>query len=324
MNQPHNRILLALALLILASVACSLLTQPASEPVPTLEKILTVETTPTLPPVSEELPTISSGAELKDITYCIAEGVELKMDMYYPTSYENSLPVVVYVHGGGWTGGDKTKGAGYRFIPALLDRGYLLVAVNYRLAPEYKFPAHIEDVKCAVRHLREEAETYNLDPNRIGAIGGSAGGHLVALLGVTDESAGMEGDGGYLDKSSRVQAVVDMFGPIDPTDACTDGWARQVFGVANCEAEIISLASPLVYVSGDDPPFLILHGDKDELVPLEQSQIFYDSLAAAGIPATLQIVKNAGHGLSGAEDPIDPGYEALMQLAADFFDQYLK
>ena len=308
---------------ILLLTACSLFSQPIEDPIPTSANRPLVKKKPTQTPISEDSPTISPGMELKDITYCITSGVELKMDLYYPDEVETQLPVIVYVHGGGWTGGDKASGAGFRFLPVLRERGYLTISVNYRLSPKYKFPAHIEDVKCAIRHLRAEAETYHLDPNRIGAIGGSAGGHLVALLGVTDESAGMEGSGGYLEYSSRVQAVVDLFGPIDPAESCTVGWARQVFG-ANCEDEIISLSSPLAYVSNDDPPFLILHGDLDELVLLEQSQIFYDSLTAAGVPATLQVIKNAGHGLSNSGDPIDPSIEALLQLAADFFDQYLK
>lgn len=301
------------------SLSCSLFTQSAEYPIPTLADKPTTEPQSTTPArASSPIP------DKPDITYCAAGNIELKMDMYYPVTDETSLPVVVYVHGGGWTKGDKSGGAGYRFIHALIERGYLVVAVNYRLAPEHKFPAHIEDVKCAIRHLRAEAETYNLDPNRIGTIGSSAGGHLAALLGVTDESDEMEGDGGYLDQSSRVQAVVDIFGPTDPAAFCTGGWARQVFGTASCEDEIISLASPLVYVSSDDPPFLILHGDMDELVLLEQSQVFYDSLTAAGVPVTLQVVRNAGHGFSQAGGPIDPSYEALIQLAADFFDLYLK
>ncbi len=308
---------------VLILTACSLFTQPAKDPNSTPADIPLVEIKPTQPSISEDLPMISPGTELKDITYCIASGVELKMDLYYPDEVETLLPVIVYVHGGGWTGGDKANGAGFRFLPVLRERGYLTISVNYRLAPEHKFPAHIEDVKCAIRHLRAEAETYHLDPNRIGAIGSSAGGHRVALLGVTNESAGMEGSSGYPEYSSRVQAVIDMFGPIDTAESCTIGWARQVFG-ANCEDEIISLSSPLAYISNDDPPFLLLHGDMDELVPLEQSQIFYDNLTAAGVPATLQIIKNAGHGLSSTGDPIDPDYKTLLQLAADFFDQYLK
>lgn len=308
---------------VFALTACSLFSQPIEDPIPSPADIPLAEIKPTQPPVSEDAPLIAPGTELKDITYCVANGVELKMDLYYPDEVETLLPVIVYVHGGGWTGGDKASGAGFRFLPVLREGGYLTISVNYRLSPKYKFPAHIEDVKCAIRHLRAEAETYNLDPNRIGAIGGSAGGHLVALLGVTDESAGMEGSGGYIEYSSRVQAVIDLFGPIDPTESCTVGWARQVFG-ANCEDEIISLSSPLAYVSSDDPPFLILHGDRDELVLLEQSQTFYDSLTAVGVPATLQIIKNAGHGLSSSGDPIEPNIEALLQLAVDFFDQNLK
>ncbi|MCD4673127.1 MAG: alpha/beta hydrolase [Anaerolineaceae bacterium] len=312
MSKIRSLILFATILpgLTFTSLSCSAFTQPAN--VPTTEPQSFASTpAPTLIP------------DKPDITYCTADNVELKMDMYYPTMDETSLPVVVYVHGGGWTSGDKTRGTGIRFIPTLIERGFLVVAINYRLSPEYKFPAHIEDVKCAIRHLRAEAETYNLDPDRIGAIGSSAGGHLVSLLGVTDESAGMEGSGGYLEYSSRVQAVIDISGP-DPTLFCADAWVRQIFGAEDIDAEIISLASPLVYISNDDPPFLILHGELDELVTLEQSQVFRDSLTTAGVTATLQVVSNADHGFKQKGNPIDPSYESLIQMAADFFDQHLK
>jgi acetyl esterase/lipase len=237
------------------------------------------------------------------------------------------VPAVLYVHGGGWTKGDKAAGAGASEIPELISRGYLVAAINYRLAPQYKFPAQIEDVKCAVRFLRANATTYGIDPERIGAWGGSAGGHLVALLGVTDATAGFEGNGGYADQSSRVQAVVDMFGPSDLTTAfqgANTQLLEQVFGTTDRNSDIVKQASPVTWVSSDDPPFLILHGEKDTLVPPSQSKILYDRLVAAGVPATLTIVKNAGHGFAPARGTIDPSRIAITKMVADFFDKYLK
>jgi acetyl esterase/lipase len=123
------------------------------------------------------------------------------MDIYYPRKASGPVPIAVYVHGGAWAVGDKTWVTAPLDIEELIDRGYMLCAIDYRLAPRYKFPAQIEDVKCAIRFLRANASKYGIDPTRIGAWGESAGGHLVALLGVTDSSAGLEGSGGYADQS---------------------------------------------------------------------------------------------------------------------------
>ena len=262
-----------------------------------------------------------------DVTYGMADGVALKMDIYYPKMTYGAVPAILYVHGGGWTKGDKRAGAGSTEIPELVSRGYLVAAINYRLAPQYKFPAQIEDVKCAVRFLRANAANYGIDPDHIGAWGGSAGGHLVALLGVTDAAAGFEGNGGYADQSSRVHAVVDMFGPTDLSamfQGAGPGLMKQVFGTTDKTSDVVKRASPVTWVSSDDPPFLILHGEKDTLVPPSQSKILYERLIAAGVPATLTIVENAGHGFTPTGGTIDPSRTEITGLAADFFDQYLK
>jgi len=263
----------------------------------------------------------------RDVIYGTAGGVDLKMDIYYPGFATGAVPAVLYVHGGGWTKGDKRIGAGATEIPELRSRGYLVAAINYRLAPQYKFPAQIEDVKCAARFLRANATIYGIDPEHIGAWGGSAGGHLVALLGTTDAAAGFEGSGGYADESSRVQAVVDMFGPTDLTAIFQGAGTRlmeQVFGTTDRNSDIVKRASPVTWVSNDDPPFLILHGGKDRLVPPSQSKILYNRLLATGLPATLVIVKNAGHGFMPAGGTIDPSRNEITEMVADFFDQYLK
>lgn len=276
-------------------------------------------------------PTASSLARLgkveRDITYGMADGVALKMDIYYPLSANGPVPALVYVHGGGWTMGDKALGAGILDVSELVARGYLVAAINYRLAPQYKFPVQIEDVKCAIRFLRAHAVNYEINPERIGVWGGSAGGHLVALLGTTGKSAGLEGSGGYDDQSSRVQAVVDMFGPADLTvffEGNKSDLLQKVFGATDYKSEIVKRASPVTYVTSDDPPFLILHGEKDTLVPLSQSQILYDRLKAVGVPVTLVVVKNAGHGFQPAGGPISPTRIELTRMMADFFDRYLK
>jgi acetyl esterase/lipase len=262
----------------------------------------------------------------RDVTYCTLDGVELKMDIYRPQRSAAPTPALLYVHGGGWTGGDKRSGEGIRDIPELLARGYLVAAVNYRLAPRYKFPAMIEDVKCAVRFLRANAERFSINPEKIGAWGGSAGGHLVALLGTADATAGWD-VGQYLEQSSRVQAVVDMFGPTDLTvlfEGANPRLMEQVFGTSDRNSETLQKASPVNWVSSDDPPFLILHGERDPLVPVSQSQLLYEKLRAAGVPATFVIVKNAGHGFAPLGGPISPSRQELTKMIGDFFDQYLK
>jgi len=264
---------------------------------------------------------------MRDVTYGNAGSVALKLDIYYPKSATEAVPAVVYVHGGAWIQGDKAIGAGANEIPELVNRGFLVVSVDYRLAPQHKWPAQIEDVKCAIRFLRAHAAEYGINPQRIGAWGGSAGGHLVAMLGTTDASVGLEGTGGYAEESSRVQAVVDMFGPAD-LSVLFRGYRgdllEQVFGTADPNSQIARLASPVTYVSADDPPFLILQGDKDNVVPLEQSQILYDRLLAGGVPASMVVVKNAGHGFIPSGGTMSPSRSEITTLVADFFEEYLK
>ncbi|MBI3915311.1 MAG: alpha/beta hydrolase [Chloroflexi bacterium] len=283
--------------------------------------------TPT--PATRDQSRASSARVDREVTYCLAAGVALKMDIYYPQKSEGKpAPVAVYVHGGGWTSGDKGGGAGTVETPELVARGYLVAAVNYRLAPTFKFPAEIEDVKCAIRFLRANAAKYDLDPNRIGAWGGSAGGHLVALLGTSDANAGLEGGGGYAEQSSRVQAVVDMFGPADFTGdygSINTRLMQNVFGAsASNAAEIAKRYSPTTYISKDDPPFLILHGEQDQVVPLSQSQILLEKLKAGGVDATLVVVKNAGHSFSRAGGAINPSRTEITKIVVDFFDKQLK
>ncbi|MBM3181366.1 MAG: alpha/beta hydrolase [Chloroflexi bacterium] len=318
MKQPY----FFFTLLAVTALACSLPGKPSD----TTQLLETATQTPIhvereAGGISSELDSSKLGTVEKDVTYCTMEGVALKMDIYFPLSGQSLLPVTMYVHGGGWSSGDKAKGAGALEIPSLQSAGFLVVSVNYRLAPEYPFPAMIEDVKCAVRYLRAHAGEYNLDTNRIGVWGGSAGGHLVNLLGTTDEKAGFD-VGEYLYQSSRVQAVVDMFGPTDLTVQFEGGYegASRVF--AGFDA---ALASPVTYVTPDDPPFLLFHGDSDPLVPIEQSQILLAALQAAGVPAELVTVENAGHSFKPVDGKtISPSRQGIAQMVVEFFEEQLK
>jgi acetyl esterase/lipase len=287
------------------------------------------------PPETRQPPTVTppptplqTGMEMRDVVYCTTNNIPLKMDIQFPFRDRGPWPVVIYVHGGGWISGSKLDHFGDLDVPALREAGYTAIAVSYRLAPQYPFPAMIQDVKCAVRYLRAHAAEYNLDPDRIAVRGASAGGHIAAMLGVTDRSSGWD-VGEYLDQSSRVQAVIDMFGPTSLTDRSAENLlalaGTSLFGDNSFSEHDLRLASPLSYVSADDPPMLILHGDSDAVVNLTQSKLFYRALVAAGVPAELVIVQNSGHEFEPVNgSPISPSRAEITQLMIDFLDRYLK
>jgi acetyl esterase/lipase len=290
--------------------------------------------TPTSLPgfTSKPAPVAASGEltfsqRLQDVTYCTNDGVDLKMDVYFPWKPAGLSPVIVFVHGGGWVAGTKTGTPGMSYFLELARRGYTTFSIDYRLSPTYTFPAHIIDVKCAVRHIRAHAAEYNIDPNRIGAWGASAGGHLVALLGTSDQSAGWD-VGQYLEQSSRVQVVVDMYGVHDFTTEYVvgnlRGLDRMVFGAGSPADPKLGQASPVNYITPDDPPFLILHGDMDTTIPVTQSQIFHDRLVAGGVPSVYVVVHNAGHGFGAVGGPLDPPYATISKTILGFFDEYLR
>lgn len=261
---------------------------------------------------------------LHDITYCTNNGVDSKMDIYFPIKFGGGpSPVLIYVHGGAWISGDKKTNVGTPDIPELLSRGYIIATVNYRLAPEHKFPAQIEDVKCAVRYLRSNAENYNIDPDNIGAFGDSAGGHLVSLLALTNESAGFD-KGQYLNYSSSIKAVVDYFGPTNLTDSnfynIYSVALEQIFG----SHENMVNASPVKYVKKESPPFLIFQGDRDIIVFQDQSKELYNKLITENATATIIIVNGSTHGFVKVGENMVPSRENITTMVADFFDKYLK
>lgn len=262
----------------------------------------------------------------KDVIYCTCD-IPLTMDLYYPSHTDKPLPTIVYVHGGGWYSGDKETGTGKYDIAPLVKNGYLVAAINYRLAPRYKFPAQIEDVKCAVRFLRANADKYNIDINNIGAFGDSAGGHLVSLLGVTADSSVFGKCEVNSEQSDSVQAVVDIYGPADLTtnfEVYNSLFLETVFNTTEPDAEILEKGSPVSYVSDDAPPFLIIHGDKDDIVSPEQSQTLYNQLLSASVPASLLVVQNCGHVFAPTGGPIYPTRAEITDRIINFFDQYLK
>jgi acetyl esterase/lipase len=242
-----------------------------------------------------------------------------KMDIYFPES-GGPWPALVYVHGGSWMQGDKSEAV--MLARGMSMQGYLVVSLNYRLYPAGKFPNMIEDVKCGIRSLRAHASEYNLDPNRIAAIGPSAGAHLVSLLGTSDQSAGWD-VGEYLDQSSRVQAVIAMAPVTDLTRNFPNADIEAMRHVGFGEDNIVQ-ASPITHVTADDPPFLLIHGDQDTFVPSEQSQLIYDRLVQMNVPAQLIIVKNAGHSFVAPDGSATPTVAEINQIILDFLAKYLK
>jgi acetyl esterase/lipase len=240
-------------------------------------------------------------AEL-DIVYEKVGGKELKLDLARPAEGKGPFPCVVCLHGGGWRMGNKRDIRPW--IQFLASEGYVAVSVGYRLAPDAVFPAQIEDAKTAVRFLRANADKYHVDKDRIATMGWSAGGHLACLLGLTDEKAGLEG-ALYPKESSRVKAVVDYFGPTDLAGFANDDTAQRgmlgpFIGAKFSENPAAhEKASPIKYVTKDAPPFLIFHGTKDWIVPIEQSRALKEKLKDVGVSVKLVEVEGEGHGWTG-------------------------
>jgi acetyl esterase/lipase len=239
----------------------------------------------------------------RDLVYGKGGDTEMKLDLAMPKDGDGPFPVVVCIHGGGWRQGNRQQMS--KTIEVLAGRGYVAVTPSYRLAPDAKYPAQIEDVKAAVRWLRANAKTYKINPDRVGAIGFSAGAHLACLLGVTNKDDDLEGKGGNADQSSRVQCVVSFFGP---TDLTRDDWTKEVEdnilvpflgATIKDKPELYKKASPVAYVTKEAPPFLFFHGDKDKLVGLEQSKILAEKLQKAGASAKVVVVEGEGHGWAG-------------------------
>jgi len=262
------------------------------------------------------------GSAYRDVTYCDSQ----QLDLYIPSAAAHPLPLAVFVHGAGFTGGDKASLPQFPiFLDALTSAGYAVASVNYRLAPQYKFPAQIEDVKCAIRYLRDHAQTYQLNTSEYFAFGTSVGGELVSLAALTGGHSVFD-VGAYLNESSTLTAVADMFGPANLTSCGCFTDPQSVFGdnLSN-----IVLASPSHYVAPDAPPILIIHGDDDACpspnpcVPVSQSIQFYDQLTAMGDQTQLVLVQNMAHMfVQVGPQPINPNLAQIAQDIVTFFDQH--
>ncbi len=257
----------------------------------------------------------------RDLAYVDNGHERHKLDLFLPAQAQGPLPVLIWVHGGGWQNGSKDGcpplRAGY------VERGYAVASLNYRLSGHAVFPAQIEDCKAAIRWLRAHAKEFGLDPQRFGVWGSSAGGHLVALLGTSGEVKAFD-VGAHLDQSSAVQAVCDYYGPTDfVAFVTTKGYeshaaanapeAKLLGGTVEEKRELATQANPITHVSADDPPFLIVHGDRDPVVPLNQSELLFEALKKAGVSVHFHTIEGAAHGGGGFSGP------EIETLVADFF-----
>jgi acetyl esterase/lipase len=266
---------------------------------------------------------------LRDLPYAGNDNPRQCVDLLLPEkpTSDRPLPVLVWIHGGAWRGGDKR--GGIRQLGDLVASGnYAGASVAYRLSAEAVWPAQIHDCKAAIRWIRANADKHGLDPQRIGVWGSSAGGHLVAMLGTSGGAAPLEGDlGPHTHQKSTVRCVVDFFGPSEllsmsqyasriDHDAAESPESRLVGGPLQQRKEAARSASPITYVSKDDPPFLIVHGTEDPLVPFNQSERLEAALRTAGGEVTFIKVEGGGHG--GFRSP------ELSRRVELFFDKHLR
>lgn len=274
-----------------------------------------------LPLTAGAAPVPDGVAVSRDLVYAAPDGIPQLLDLYRPAEPSRPLPVVVWVHGGGWKNGSKGNCPGV----FLAKHGYAVASIDYRLTDTACWPAQINDCRTAVQFLRDHAAEYHLDAKHIAAWGGSAGGHLAALMGTLDAPENEQ-------TSSRVQAVIDFYGPADlltmppntpspdktEKDLANSNGAKLLGGTVRDRPKLARQASALYNVSKDDPPFLIVHGEKDPGVPLSQSRRLHDKLRAAGVPSKLVVIPGAGHGGKEFRTP------EVQAVILKFLDENLK
>jgi acetyl esterase/lipase len=270
--------------------------------------------------------TVPSGVVFeKNIEYSNPDDQHLQLNMARPKEGPGPFPAVICIHGGGFRAG--TRESFNSLCLQLAERGYVAVTVSYRLAPKYQFPAAVYDVKAAVRWMRANAEKYQIDPDRIGTTGGSAGGHLAQFLGVTSGVKKFEGDGGNAEYSSSVKCVVNFYGPSDFTksyDASVD--AKDVLplflgGNLQQERHRHIESSPLYWVTPEAAPTLFVHGTKDAYVAHEQAEWIVERMKAADVEASLMTIEDGDHGFRTSSPDVK---EKIEKARFEFFDRHLK
>ncbi|MDH5602345.1 MAG: alpha/beta hydrolase [Cyclobacteriaceae bacterium] len=276
-------------------------------------------------------PDLSAARTERNVVFGMYSGLALLMDVYYPEK-PNGYGVI-QISGSGWN-----KPLSYEAPPlnhqghvkiegeALVAAGYTLFSINHRATPRFAYPAAVEDVQRAVRFIRYHAGRYKIDPDRIGAVGGSSGGHLVSMLGVLNGDEFPSDDSPLNKMSAKVQCVIARAAPSDLTGG---GLGELFLGVrgselndhASIEYKRAMEASPVFHITADDPPFLLVHGDKDDIVPISLSEKMLEKFKTTGVTARLVSIEGAGHGpgFPGATTPPD-----LKKLYVEWMDKHLK
>ncbi len=270
---------------------------------------------------------IGSSAEkiIRDITFAEVESIPLKLDLYLPAT-PTPAGLIIWVHGGAWRAGSRAAVD----LRGLVERGWGIASVDYRLSTVARFPAQIHDIKAAIRFLRAHSADYGYPTNRFVIAGSSAGAHLAALVGVTNGVAELEGNEGEFPKdSSAVQAIVDLYGASDLTtilaQSTPHGLAMRapalellLGGRPDAKPELARLASPVFFVDANDPPLLLLHGDRDPQMPINQAHELEGAYENAGLSVTFKVLHGSGHGGPAFTD------EASLTLIDTFLRQHLK
>lgn len=240
---------------------------------------------------------------IRDIEYARAGEQSLKLDLHLPRSKAVS-PLIVWVHGGAWRSGSKSDMP----LQSLVEVGYVIASVDYRLSTEARFPAQIHDIKAAIRFLRAHGGDWSVSSEKIVIAGNSAGAHLAALVGVSNGHAGLEGTiGSDLQRSSAVQGIISYYGASNLTTILSQSTphglsvrvpALELFlgGQPNDLPEVARLASPVSHVDRSDPPLLLIHGDQDPQMPVAQSHELHRAYQTANLPVQFEVVSGAAHG----------------------------
>lgn len=254
-----------------------------------------------------------------DIEYAKAGDISLQLDVLKPkAASDKPRPCIVWIHGGGWQNGNKSSGTG-RLAGYVASGDFVGVSVGYRLTDKGSWPAQIHDCKAAIRWIRANKEKLGIDDSKIGVWGSSAGGHLVSHLGSSGDVKEVEGDLGTTGLSSRVACVVDFCGPSDfPNFQMTSGAQNPITkllgGSPKEKSDVARQASPVTFVTKDDPPFLIVHGTDDRTVPFRQAELLHEAQKQAGVDTTFVKIEGGGHGIGG------PEVEARVRA---FFEKHL-
>jgi acetyl esterase/lipase len=260
-------------------------------------------------------------ATTTDIPYTKASGTELKLDIMVPRNGKGPYPVVMVIHGGAWRAGNKKDCQ--IIMPDLVRHGYAAISPQYRFCPKETFPAQVQDVKAAVRWVKAHAKEYDIDPERMGAMGFSAGGHLALMLGLTAPADGLDGEVPAGGPDSRVKAVVNYFGPTDLGASDIPDVSKPLVkdflgALAKDRPDLAAKASPLTYVTKDDAPVLTFQGTKDPLVPPTQATKLAEAMTAAGVPGRIELLVGASHGWG------EPELSRTKAETFTFLDRYLK